>query len=159
MSPRAPPRDPRRLHDASLTDREALLFEAGIKLGGVFHQYLGVPVSTATAAGLGATIARALRLQPFVARATVRVDLTRVAPAGRGAFAYHYLTAEMLRARVVLRQGTTEVTAELAHRDDLRYPLMRVVRVRSGRRTVTRPVRRSAGRSGPSARRTGPSAE
>lgn len=152
---------PRTLHPAALTDREALLFEAGIKLGGVFHQYLGVPVSAATAAGLGATIARALRLQPYVTAATVRVDVTRAGPAGRGAFAYHYLTAEMLWARVVLRQGTTEVAAELAHRGDLRYPLMRVVRVRSARGWTggsTRRVRRSAGRSGRSVRRTAPSA-
>jgi dihydroneopterin aldolase len=152
---------PRSFHDARLTDREALLFEAGIKLGGVFHQYLGTPVSDGTAAGLAATIGQALRLQPFVVRATVGIDVGRAGPAGTGAFAYHYLTAEMLRARVVLRQGATEVTAELAHRADLRYPLMRVVRVQEAtgrRRPVTRDVRRSARRSGPSARRTAPSA-
>lgn len=134
---------PRTLHGAPLTDREALLFEAGIKLGGVFHQYLGVPVDASTAAGLGATIARAVRLQPFVAAASVTVDVGRAGPAGRGAFAYHYLTAEMLRARIVLRQGGTEVAAELAHRGDLRYPLMRVVRVRGPTRRSPRSARRA----------------
>jgi hypothetical protein len=34
----------RATHAAKLTAREALLFEAGIKLGGVFHQYIGMPV-------------------------------------------------------------------------------------------------------------------
>ena len=152
---------PRSFHDARLTDREALLFEAGIKLGGVFHQYLGTPVSGATAAGLAGTIARALRLQPFVVRATVTIEVERAGPAGVGAFAYHYLSAEMLRARVVLRQGSTEVTAELAHRSDLRYPLMRVVRVREAaarRHATTRGGPRSARTSGRSARRTAPSA-
>lgn len=153
---------PRAFHEARLTDREALLFEAGIKLGGVFHQYLGTPVSARTAAGLATTIGRALRLQPFVVRATVGIDVDRAGPVGSGAFAYHYLTAEMLRARVVLRQGPTEVTAELAHRADLRYPLMRVVRVREATSRPSRSThagRRSGRTSGRSARRTAPSVE
>jgi dihydroneopterin aldolase len=87
------------VHPASLTAREALLFEAGIKLGGIFHQYLGVPVTRRTAPGLARTIERAVALQPFVARVRVRIDPARGGPLGRGRFAYHYLTAEMLDVR------------------------------------------------------------
>ena len=124
---------PRRgIHPAALSRREALLFEAGVKLGGIFHQYLGVPVTARTAAGLARTVERAVRLQPFVERVRVRIDPSRGGPAGTGRFAYRYLTAEMLEVTVRLSDGAEEVEARLAHRPDLRYPLMSVTRV--GRR-------------------------
>jgi dihydroneopterin aldolase len=123
--PTSPP-----LHRARLSRREALLFEAGVKLGGVFHQYLGIPVSPRTAAGIARTIERAVALQPYVVDVRARVDPRRGGPLGRGRFAYRYLTAEMLDVTVRLRDGPEEVEARLAHRPDLRYPLMSVVRVR-----------------------------
>jgi hypothetical protein len=125
---------PGSIHRATLSSREALLFEAGIKLGGTFHQYLGMPVSRRTAGDLARTIERAVALQPFVTHVHVRVDPSRGGPLGRGRFAYHYLIPEMLDVRVRLQDRGTEVEARLAHRPDLRYPLMSVVRVRTVRR-------------------------
>ena len=139
----------RSIHPAHLTRREALLFEAGVKLGGIFHQYLGIPISATTAPGLARTIERAVALQPYVVRVRARVDVRRGGRTGTGRFAYRYLTAEMLDVMVVLRDGPTEVEARLAHRADLRFPLMRVVRVRGGRTRAgerRQPVRASSGR-------------
>ncbi len=128
------------IHRAALTPREALLFEAGIKLGGIFHQYLGVPVSSRTAAGLARTIERAVALQRFVVDVRVRVHPERGGPLGRGRFAYRYLTAEMLDVRVRLSDRGIEVEGRLAHRADLRYPLMSIASVRpvQSRRRPTR---------------------
>lgn len=130
----------RSIHGTPLTLRESLLFETGIKLGGIFHQYLGVPVSKKTAAGLGRTIERAVALQPYVVDVRVRVQPDRGGPLGRGRFAYRYLTAEMLDVRVRLADQGVEVEGRLAHRADLRYPLMHVAAVRParGRRRPTR---------------------
>lgn len=116
-------------HRAALSAREALLFEAGVKLGGVFHQYLGMPVSTETAQGLARTIEDAVRLQPFVTDVLVQIDPRRAGPTGEGRFAYQYLTPEMMRVEVTLQDGTTTVVAALDHRADLRYPLMSVLTV------------------------------
>ncbi len=130
----------RPTHRAPLTPREALLFEAGVKLGGVFHQYLGTPVSASTALGLGRTIERAVGLQPFVRRVRVRIRPGRGGPVGQGRFAYRYLTAEMLEVRVRLVDGPITVEARLEPRPDLRYPLMsvdRVVAARARRRPRT----------------------
>ncbi len=132
----------RSIHPAALSRREALLFEAGVKLGGVFHQYLGMPVSRRTAASVARTIAAAVRLQPYVARATVVVRPEEGGPLGRGRFAYRYLTPPMLDVTVVLEDGPVAVTARLRHRADLRYPLMSVQRVRE------LPAARRAGRKG-----------
>jgi dihydroneopterin aldolase len=122
-----------QFHRASLTEREALVFEAGVKLGGVFHQYLGIPVTPRTSPGLARSIERAIALQPFVISVQVHIDPKRGPPVGRGRFAYRYLTAEMLHVRVVLRDGAVEVIAELRHRPELRYSLMSVTRVRDRR--------------------------
>ncbi len=119
----------RSIHRAPLTRREALLFEAGIKLGGIFHQYLGTPVSAASGRSLARAIEAAVGLQPFVGSVHVRIRPARGGRAGSGRFGYRYLTAEMLDATVVLRDGSVEVEARLRHRADLRYPLMSVQRV------------------------------
>jgi len=125
----------RPTHAARLSRREALLFEAGVKLGGVFHQYLGTPVSPRTAGPLARSIAAAVGLQPFVRDVRVRVDPRRGGPTGRGRFAYRYLTPEMLDVTVELVDGPVAVEARLRHRPDLRYPLMSVERVGRPRRT------------------------
>lgn len=138
---------PAALHRAALSPREALLFEAGIKLGGIFHQYLGTPVDARTAPALARTIARAVELQPYVVGAQVVIAPGRGGRTGGGAFGYHYLAPAMLRVRLHLADGPVSVTATLRNRPDLRYPLMRVERV--GARPA-RPVRtrRRAARSG-----------
>ena len=142
-----------KIHAPGISRREALVFEAGIKLGGVFHQYLGIPVSPRTAGPLARTIENAVALQPFVRRVRVRLYLARGGPVGRGRFGYRYLTAEMMDVRVSLVDGAVAVEARLSHRPDLRYPLMRVVRVSGSDRPATG-VRRSARSAGRSARRS-----
>jgi hypothetical protein len=134
MTPSRPETGPR------LSRRETLLFEAGIKLGGVFHQYLGIPVSERTAASLARAIEAAVGLQPFVRRVSVGIHPKRGGPLGRGRFAYRYLIPEMLDVSVQLVDGPTALEARLQHRPDLRYPLMKVVRMND-------PERPSAGRT------------
>ena len=72
------------VHPAGLTSREALLFEAGIKLGGIFHQYLGIPVSAKTAVALARSIEAAVSLQPFVERVRVRIVPGKAEPSAEG---------------------------------------------------------------------------
>ncbi len=140
----------RRARSVPLSSRDRLLFEAGIKLGGVFYQYLGIPVTARTAGALARAIEAAVGLQPFVRRVTVRIRPERGGPLGRGRFAYRYLVPEMLDVTVELADGRTAVVANLSHRPDLRYPLMKVVRVRGpvvrrsgpGRRKITGHPRR-----------------
>ncbi|MGP8158532.1 MAG: dihydroneopterin aldolase family protein [Thermoplasmata archaeon] len=147
MTPARPGTAPR------LSSRETLLFEAGIKLGGVFHQYLGIPVSERTAASLARAIEAAVGLQPFVRRVTVGIHPKRGGPLGRGRFAYRYLIPEMLDVSVQLVDGPTTVEARLQHRPDLRYPLMKVVRMNDPERVSVRGARSARRRSREPSRR------
>jgi len=111
------------------TPTERLCFEAGIKLGGIFHQYLGIPVSPLTAPGVARAIEAAVGLQPYVDRIRVRIDVRRGGPTGRGRFAYRYLTPEMLRVELRLSDGPVTVDARMEYRPDLHYPLMSLTRI------------------------------
>ena len=49
-----------------VTSQNQAVFEAGIKLGALYHQWVGTPVSQNSAAGLESAIEQAVILQPFV---------------------------------------------------------------------------------------------
>lgn len=108
------------------TDRDAACFEAGIKLGAAFHQFVGTPVTPETAPTLAEAMANAMEAQPACRSATVRIDTEAV---GRDAnrFGYTGLAGEHLEAEVTIDHEGVAVVAELVEVDD--YPLMRVVAV------------------------------
>ena len=73
-------RDPTNAYFAG-NDRDRAVFEAGIKLGAIFHQYVGVPLTRSTAGDLERTIEAATRVQPLVEDVRVRIDRKRKFPA------------------------------------------------------------------------------
>ena len=56
------------------TNREIAAFEAGIKLGALYHQFVGSPVSPKTADSLERAIEESISLQPYVRSVDVRID-------------------------------------------------------------------------------------
>ncbi len=105
------------------TDRERAAFEAGIKLGALFHQFTGSPVSARNAAELEGAMAGCLRLQPYVTEAEVRIRAGTRADK-RHPFDYRSLTGEMLAVRLTVRYGRAEARAGIRHVPELDYPLM-----------------------------------
>lgn len=103
---------------------EQALFEAGIKLGGLFHQFIGVPVAPSSAPSLARAIEKAVGLQPYVRQVRVKIDPEKGGKTGTGRFGYRYLTAEMLDVELTIVVKGVPVLAELHYRTDLRYPLM-----------------------------------
>src|SRR2546428_10945027 len=69
--------DPTRTHFAG-TDRDRAAFEAGIKLGSILHQYVGTPLTAASAGSLERAIEAATRVQPLVERVRGRIDRERL---------------------------------------------------------------------------------
>ncbi len=109
-------------------DRDRAAFEAGIKLGSIFHQYLGMPLTRATAGGVERAIETAARVQPLVEDARVRIDRKRLK--ARGPYKYASLSEDMLHAEVTVRVGQARATAVLRYVPELDYPLMYLKDVR-----------------------------
>lgn len=107
------------------TDRERALFEAGIKMGTVYHQFVGTPVSSESVELLERSISEAIKVQPYVEDAVVRIDRSGI-PKGEGTYEYASLSGDMIDAVIKVRVGDSRVTAEMRYDPELRYPLMYV---------------------------------
>jgi dihydroneopterin aldolase len=103
-------------------DREQAVFEAGIKLGALYHQWVGTPISRASASGVERVIEQAVLLQPHVEEITVRLDRTLMT---ENMFGYSELSGLMFDVGIVTRVGCTYCRARLAAENG--YPLMSIV--------------------------------
>lgn len=105
-------------------------FEAGIKLGALFHQFLGSPVDADSAGSLEEAMASAMGVQPHVKMSSVTIDRS-VLLGSINDFGYTSLSERMLKAEVVIDVRGCELTAVLDWDHDLEYPLMRIRDIRS----------------------------
>lgn len=104
------------------TEREQAIFEAGIKLGALYHQWVGTPVSPGTAPGLENAIEKSVSLQPFVKQIQVSLDTGRMSP---NSFGYSELQGLMFQVEIATRVGHASCRARL--RPEGEYPLMEIV--------------------------------
>lgn len=110
------------------SDRERAVFEAGVKLGSVFHQYVGAPVRPRSAGALERAIEAGMRAQPAVVSARVRIDRAALRR-GTTKLGYASLTGEMFDVTVTTRVGGATAVGRLRYVPALRYPAMVVERV------------------------------
>ncbi len=109
-------------------DRDRAAFEAGIKLGSIFHQFVGSPLTRDTARDLERAIEAGTRVQPKVEDVRVRIDRKRLR--AHGPYGYASLGEEMLTAEVTIRVGKARATGVLRYVPELDYPLMYLKDVR-----------------------------
>jgi len=105
-----------------MNDREQAVFEAGIKLGALYHQWVGTPISRDSAASVEKAIERAVILQPFVEEITVRLDRSQMTD---NRCAYSELSGMMYDVEIITRVGFTYCRARLSPENG--YPLMKIV--------------------------------
>jgi len=104
------------------TDREQAVFEAGIKLGALYHQWVGTPISRNSASSIETAIENAVILQPFVEEITVHLNRNLMT---ENVFGYSELSGLMFDVEIITRVGFTYCRARLAMENG--YPLMRIV--------------------------------
>lgn len=110
------------------TDRERALFEAGIKLGTIYHQFVGTPVSRANVGTVEKAMEESARIQPFIEDVKVHIDRSMLRDK-RGPYDYYTLTGLMLQVYVRVRVGRAVVEAEMRRIRELSYPLMYVTSI------------------------------
>ncbi|WP_457555345.1 dihydroneopterin aldolase family protein [Candidatus Pyrohabitans sp.] len=104
--------------------REVCAFEAGIKLGMLFHQFIGTPVSEASRRSLEEAMRRAVLNQPYVSRARVRIKPEPLRRASQNTFGYASLSPEMLEAEVGVEYRGVRCVGRLSYSEDEAYPVM-----------------------------------
>ena len=105
-----------------MNERDRAVFEAGIKLGALYHQWVGTPISRRSAESVETAIEQAVILQPFVEEITVRLDRSLMT---ENAYGYCELSGLMFNVDIVTRVGFTYCRATLAPENG--YPLMRIM--------------------------------
>jgi hypothetical protein len=106
------------------TNREIAAFEAGIKLGALYHQFVGSPVSPKTADSLEKAIKESISLQPYVRSVDVRIDRQMLS---ENAFGYGELEGRMIFAEVEIDYRGEIVRARLEYDPDKDYPMMKLI--------------------------------
>jgi hypothetical protein len=104
------------------TDRELAIFEAAIKLGALYHQWVGTPVSRTSAESLEKAIEKSVILQPYVEEISVSLDRGLMA---HNDYGYSELRGLMFRVDIVTRVRFSYCRARLSPKDD--YPYMEIV--------------------------------
>ena len=107
-----------------MDDKTKAAFEAGIKLGALYHQWVGTPISPDTAHSVETAIENAVGLQPFVEEINVRID-TRLMILN--SFGYSELAGKMFDVKITTRVGDAVCRAGLALEND--YPMMKILKL------------------------------
>ena len=98
-------------------------FELGIKLGALFHQFIGLPVGFENVEIVERAIESCVKLQPFVVDA--KVEISREAlKRNLSKFGYTTLSPEMLKAEVVVEVENVRVKGTLKWVEEMKYPYM-----------------------------------
>ncbi len=105
--------------------RERALFEAGIKMGTIYHQFVGVPLDQDSVDALEDAIEKGVLVQPYVESVRVSIDRSIFGPK-RDEYSYQSLSGEMLDVTLVIKIDNIRVKAEMRYDPVLRYPLMYV---------------------------------
>ena len=104
------------------TDRENAVFEAAIKLGALYHQFVGTPISRSTAEIVEAAIESAVSLQPYVTDISVRLDRALMS---ENSFGYSELSGAMYDVTIGTKYGEATCRATLKFENG--YPLMKII--------------------------------
>jgi hypothetical protein len=115
----------------SITERDNALFEAGIKLGALYHQFTGSPVNLKNADSLEKAIQESIAVQPFVKEISVSIDREIIRSKLNSEFGYCELEGRMLDVRITVRYNSAVANVRLAYDAELEYPLMKIEEVYS----------------------------
>ena len=104
-------------------NRDRAIFEAGIKMGTIYHQFVGVPVDLSSVDILEQSIERGVLVQPYVESVKVKIDRSSFRTK-KDEYDYVSLTGNMLDVVLSIRIDHVLVKAEMRYLKELNYPLM-----------------------------------
>lgn len=107
----------------NLSNKERAVFEGGITLGALFHQFVGTPISVKNKETLERAIEDAMKNQPCVEDIHVKIvgNLKEEE--------YTSLDGNMLDVKLKIKVEDTVAYLRLKYIDELNYPLMYVEKI------------------------------
>jgi hypothetical protein len=109
-----------------VTDRDNALFEAGIKLGALYHQFTGSPVNLYTVSSLEQAIQESISVQPYVEEISVKIDRDMLKSKLNSEFGYTELQGPMLDVKITVKLSSVKVKVGMKYNPELNYPLMKI---------------------------------
>lgn len=105
------------------SNRERASFEAGIKMGTIYHQFVGTPFNRDNVSSIEKLMEEAVSVQPYVESVSISIDRS-VFSDSDDRYSYQSLTGNMIDATVVISLDGIRVKAEMRFDEELNYPLM-----------------------------------
>lgn len=113
---------------SNITKRERAIFEGGISMGALFHQFIGTPVNKDSKAGLEKAMEESLNLQPTIDNVEVKIRFDKLEEA-MTEFDYTSLTGDMLDVRIHTKVDDVTAVIRIEFIEELNYPLMYVEKI------------------------------
>lgn len=117
------------MNQDNMTDRDNALFEAGIKLGALYHQFTGSPVNLKTVSSLEQAIQESISVQPYVENISVKIDREMLKSKLNSEFGYFELQGMMLKVKIIIKYGSSRVIVGMEYDPELNYPLMKILNI------------------------------
>jgi hypothetical protein len=116
----------RKYFDKSVTDRERAVFEGGIALGAIYHQFTGMPVfkDKDLIRALEEAISKSMRLQPYRESVEVKINADMIKGEKSHAYDYETLKGKHLDVIVKTRYGNAKATVRMKYIPEIDFTLM-----------------------------------
>jgi hypothetical protein len=116
----------KKYFDKSVTDRERAIFEGGIALGAIYHQFTGIPISKDrdVIKTLEESISRSMKLQPYRESVKVKIDADMIKAGKSHTYDYETLKGRHLDVRVKTRYGNAKATVRMRYIPEIDFTLM-----------------------------------
>jgi len=112
-----------------INNRDRAVFEAGTKLGALYHQFVGTPINTDMLDGLARMIEDSIGVQPFVRSISVSIDNGMVKKNQNPEFGYCELEGRMLHVSLQVLYKNIIAHAQMCYDEENDYPLMSVKKI------------------------------
>ncbi len=114
-----------------LNNRERACFEAGIKLGALYHILCGIPISSdaSVISSIERGIEAAISCQPYVKQVKIKLNTEKIKGTKKTEFDYDEVTGKIITANLTLQYEKVGLEAKIDWIEDMEYPLMYVDKI------------------------------
>ncbi|MEM3383143.1 MAG: dihydroneopterin aldolase family protein [Nitrososphaerales archaeon] len=121
----------KKYFDKSVTDRERAIFEGGIALGAIYHQFIGIPIikDKAIIEALEKVISKSMGLQPYRESVEVKINFDLIKGEKRHAYDYETLKGKHLDVKVKTKYGNSRAIVRMRYIPEIDFTLMYIEKI------------------------------